>query len=421
MQKAQHYLDEDFPNLIQYFVDESKSHKGSLSKEVVGVICPCCNREHNKSIRTIYASGNTYCPMCNDNYSFPERFMTAILNNLNIKYKYQFTDSWTKRYKYDFQFDINCHKYILELDGGLGHGHKKDLDNRSPEESKNIDIIKDNLASKNGFNIIRIDCYYNNKNRYDVIKTNILNSELKYILDLSQVDWDMCFSNACSSRYHQILQLYNNGCKYLNDISKEVGLSVGSVKHFLLSMMHSGIIKRESLYKENPIPDLQIPIIANQKYFGNGSTPVYCYEDAIYFRTTQDADDYYGFSRFSVRNCISSYSGYCNGKHFVKFENLPEDFDYKPKFFSDDKYREHAYCQWSLDGKLENIYINKKNLPNEYKYLAVQRVINGTFNTAYGYKWSILPKELEYQFIKEKDVIERPILLERFQRILKGE
>lgn len=421
MRKAKHYLDEDFPELIKYFVNVDEFHKPSLSKKEVEVICPCCERKHNMIARTVYYRGNTYCPMCCDNYSFPERFMSAILNQLNIKYKYQFTDTWSKQYKYDFQFNIGNKRYIVELDGGLGHGNIKDLDMRTPAETKEVDTIKDKIAIQNDFIIIRIDCNYENKSRYDIIKNNIYKSKLKNILNLDLVNWDKCFLDACSSRYHKILELYNSGTKYLEDIANTVELSVSSVKKFLLDMMHSNIIPQKPLYKKNPFNEYPIPMIANEKYFGSGFTPVFCYEDGLLFRTTQDADDYYGFSRFSVRNCLCNGGGYRNGKHFEKCENLPKDFDYKPKFFSDDKYKEHAYCRWSLDGKLEDIYIHKNNLPSEYKYLMVQRVISGDYETGYGYKWSILPKQLEYQFIKEKDAVERPILLDKIQKILKGE
>ena len=419
--KVTHYLDEDFPNLVEYFIDKSLVHKSSLSKTKVEVICPCCKKIHLRTIRTIYSCGNTYCSMCNDNYSFPERFMSAVLDNLNIKYKYQFTDSWTEQYKYDFLIFIGDMYYIVELDGGLGHGHDRGLDRRTSEETKEIDNIKDDLACKNNYRVIRINCDYENENRFEFIKNNIINSELSNFIDFSSVNWNMCFQQACSSRYSKALKFYKSGCKYLDDISKEVGLASATIKKFLLHMMEVGIIQCEPLYRSNPIPNLPVPVIADKKYYGGASTPVYCYEDAIYFRTMQDADDYYNFPRFKIRNSISSYNGYCKGKHFTKFKDLPKDFDFKPKFFSDDKYRDHAYCQWTLDGELKNIYVNKKNLPNEFKYLSIQRVINDTFNTAYGYKWSILPKELEYQYIKGMDAIERPILLQTIQEKLKGD
>lgn len=421
MRKAQHYIDEDYPELEQYFINKNDFHQASSSKNIVRVICPCCRKVHDIPVRKLYSHGNTYCAVCGDNYSFPERFMSAVFNALNIQYKYQFTDSWSLEYRYDFQINIGNKRYIVELDGGLGHGHQRGLGHKTPEETLEIDRLKDELAIKNGFIIIRIDCYYENKNRFEYIKNSICNSKLAEVIDLNFVDWNKCFKDACSSRYHKILELYLGGTKFLEDISNTVGISVGSVKHFLLCMMHSGILKQESLYAKNIFSKYPIPMIANHKYFGSSCTPVFCYEDGLLFRTTQDADDYYGFSRFSVRNSISSYGGYCNGKHFEKCENLPSDFDYQPKFFSDDKYREHAYCQWDLDGSLKNIFIHKNNLPSQYKYLAVQRVINGTFETAYGYKWSILPKQLEYQYIKEMDAVERPILLQKYQTILKGD
>ena len=83
-------------------------------------------------------------------------------------------------------------------------------------------------------------------------------------------------------------------------------------------------------------------------------------------------------------------------------------------------YRYHAYCQWSLDGHLINIYENKKSLTLNYNYLAIQRVINGTFQTAYGYKWTILPKRLEYEWINIP-IAKRSQTLKKYETILKEE
>ena len=407
-----------YPNIIQYFGDVKYADYSVNSKKMATVICPLCQKQHSVSIRTIAIRGNTFCPKCCDNYSYPERLMASILDELGIKFKPQYTSSWTRQYRYDFYFIYSEKQYIVEMDGGIGHGHKKGK--LTPKESLLVDKEKDNLAISNGCTVIRIDCDYGNENRFDVIRNNIIKSEMSLIFDFSKIDWEKCNQDALSSRVMKIIDLYNNKTPFVDEIVDILHVSASTVRTVLIQARQDNVIDNGIIMAKNPLKDCPVPTFMNKEYQKSPTCPVYCLEDAIAFASTFDADDYYGFPKFTVRNAINSYKGSHKGKHFVKYKDLPNDFEFVPVFLDDSEYRYHAYCQWSLDGHLIKIYENKKSLTLNYNYLAIQRVINGTFQTAYGYKWTILPKRLEYEWINIP-IAKRSQTLKKYETILKEE
>ena len=48
-------------------------------------------------------------------------------------------------------------------------------------------MIKDRIAEEMQIPLIRIDCYYSD---FSYIKTQILRSDLNYIVNLQDIDWD---------------------------------------------------------------------------------------------------------------------------------------------------------------------------------------------------------------------------------------
>ena len=118
---------------------------------------------------------------------------------------YEWSDVWSKPYKYDNYFVVNGNKYIVEADGGWHYIDNK-LSGMSADESKKIDRLKEDLALDNGVFVIRIDCRKSDKY---YIYNNILRSELSDIFDLSYIDWDMCDYFAQKNIAKQICELYN--------------------------------------------------------------------------------------------------------------------------------------------------------------------------------------------------------------------
>ena len=398
------YVDEAFPELAKNFKDQSKIHVTKSCKDIVELVCPCCGKIYKSRVVDYIKAGHVPCLTCNDGFPYPEKLMANILKQLNIKYKYQFMPKWVKPYKYDFYFIYNNQKYIVETDGGLGHGYN-DAFGRSAQECLEIDIKKDKLAIQHGINIIRIDCNYENYNRFNYIKSNVI-KELSSILPLENIDWSYCNLQSLKSKFQEVLEVYKNGIKCLEDISNKCDIKVRTVIKYITEAMDSGLIPKEKLdikkHKcKNRVPIIKARIITKDEAKDNS---IYCYEDALLFKTLTDASLYYGFNRGSFSIAMNKNNGYYKGRHFVKFKDIPKDFNYERIVFDYSSYNNSSskkiICQYTLDNKLKHIYIRKEELPNGMYFNNIWRSCVNQRETAYGYKWKILDKKDEFEIFE---------------------
>jgi len=398
------YVDESFPELAKNFKDQSKIHVTKSCKDIVELVCPCCGKIYKSRVVDYIKAGHVPCLTCNDGFPYPEKLMANILKQLNIKYKYQFTPKWVKPYKYDFYFIYNNQKYIVETDGGLGHGYN-DAFGRSAQECLEIDIKKDKLAIQHGINIIRIDCNYENYNRFNYIKSNVI-KELSSILPLENIDWSYCNQQSLKSKFQEVLESYNNGMKCLEDISNECDIKVRTVIKYITEAMNNGLIPKEKLdikkhKRKNRVPITEARIITRDEA---NNDSIYCFEDALLFKAMADVIVYYGYVRGSFYVSMRDNNGYHGGRHFIKYKDLPDEFDFKQKIFSKEEYNNSGskkiICQYTLDNKLKHIYIRKEELPNNMCFSNIWRSCIGKRKTAYGYKWKILDKKDEFEIFE---------------------
>ena len=187
------------PEIVKFFqggIEEAKKYtKGSHKK--IYPKCPTCGMISKKSIQICQiAMKNKITCICNDNISYPEKFMYNILTQLGIDFIYQANKNdieWLNRaFRYDFY--LNDYKIIIETDGGF----------HSKEDTIKRDKEKDILARNNNFKLIRIDCYKSDKN---YIMNNILQSELNNYFDINNIDFD------CADKYAKnnslVVDIYN--------------------------------------------------------------------------------------------------------------------------------------------------------------------------------------------------------------------
>ena len=229
--------------MIPYFqggYDEAKMYT-SRSHSKIYPVCPDCGRIKDKaiSIDNININHSIGC-ICSDNISRPEKFVMSILKQLNLKFKYQYYSKWCKyndiegkeRYGiYDFKIDGSI--YLIETDGGW-HNKDNKMSGQTKEESKHIDNIKDKLAKENGYEVIRIDCNYENNNIFKYIKNSILNSKLSILFDLSKIDWLLCSEFAMSNLEKVACDYKNNNPNLTTtEISKIMNISIDSVNTYL--------------------------------------------------------------------------------------------------------------------------------------------------------------------------------------------
>lgn len=211
------------------------------SKNKTWFVCPICGKEHFKKIINVHNRG-LCCDRCNDNISYPEKYMGELLSQLNIFYIRQYNDIWTKSYRYDFCFTFENNKYLIEMDGGL-HYKKPQFGNMTLKQVQEIDKIKDSLAKENDYTLIRINCnYVDISQRGNFIKSNILSSVLSKIFDLSLIDFDKCDDIAQSSFVKLVADKWNSGINNYNQLSIEFSLSEATIRNYIIIASNIGLI-----------------------------------------------------------------------------------------------------------------------------------------------------------------------------------
>lgn len=179
------------------------------SNKKLPFICPHCKNELYKTVSFVSSSGLS-CNYCGDTYSYPNRFMTNLLNILNVDFVNEFMIEPYK-YKYDFMFVHNSKKYLVEMDGAYGHG-ERDNNHNTKEEQIAIDNKKDLIAQNNNYEMIRIDCKYKNDNdKFDYICKKIIESKLYKLLDINYDNLLNANELSQDSILIQISNDWNNG------------------------------------------------------------------------------------------------------------------------------------------------------------------------------------------------------------------
>ena len=256
------------PEMIKYFVDIEDIYTHSYcSGEKVLCKCPICGFKKEIIISSLYSQGFS-CPQCSDGISYPEKVMNNLLNKLNINFIYQYTKTntkWCGKYKYDFYFELNNEKYIIETHG-LQHYKNGSFNNYcSLERQQENDKNKKELALKNGIkeeNYIVIDC---RKSELEWIKNNIINSKLNEIFYLNNIDWIKIGQNSEKSLVKEVCNYWylhneiNNEGLRTSDLSKIFKVNAGTVMNYLKKGTELGWCNynaREELLK----------ILKNKKY-----------------------------------------------------------------------------------------------------------------------------------------------------------
>lgn len=215
------------PEMVKYFVNIEDAYKYTYSsKNNIYVKCPDCGYTKEGSISNLYYR-NFSCPKCGDGVSYPEKFMSNLFkqlkeNNQLIDFIYQYTkvnNILCGKYKYDFYFELENEKYIIETHGRQ-HYEKVENFKITLEEVKQNDINKMNLAIQNGIkpeNYIVVDCKYSES---EYIKYNILNSRLNEIFDLSNINWIKIGLESEKSLIKEVCEYWNN--KHNNETTSDL-------------------------------------------------------------------------------------------------------------------------------------------------------------------------------------------------------
>lgn len=220
------------PQLVKYFKNpkDAKTHSYGESTKIL-LVCPDCGSEKMMRLNTLSRYG-FYCSVCSDGISYPNKFLRALLSFLPLNnLQFEYSPSWAGLFKYDSYFEYNGHKYIVEMDGMLGHGKRSFGSNEKDKNGLKRDIIKDTLALENNIDMIRINCDISER---DYIKNNIEKSKLSTLFDLSKIDWEYCDKFAQKSIIKEICKYYNdNFIKTASELEAVFNLSNATIVKYL--------------------------------------------------------------------------------------------------------------------------------------------------------------------------------------------
>jgi hypothetical protein len=238
------------PSLASLLKDSSDGYKYTeCSSKSVDWICPRCNKEiKNIKISTVKKKGLS-CEFCSDGISYPNKFMSNLLDEINVDYIREFSPSWAEKRSYDFC--IPSKNMIIEMDGAF-HYTDNTLNGISYEESHQIDEYKDKVAIQHGYNVIRINCCYDSlENRFNNIKNNIIES-LHHIFYLSNINFEMIDANSNNSLYIKSIELFNSGVD-VDDISNSLHIHKETVRRYLSYASKYNLCKFNSDTRCKPI------------------------------------------------------------------------------------------------------------------------------------------------------------------------
>lgn len=209
------------PDVARCLADKSLGYKLSqFSNKKIEFICPDCGKSVGKKEVYNVTTHGVMCHKCSDGISYPNKFMSNILDELNVPYEHEVVFPWCKFPKYGkpdvetigkYDFVLHHAKVIIEMDGGIGHGRAMYTNSDvTLEETVYRDEMKDKLARENGYTLIRIDCGYTNEDKFEYSKNAILNSPLTKYIDLSNLDWKLVDINSQKSKLIEACNLYNS-------------------------------------------------------------------------------------------------------------------------------------------------------------------------------------------------------------------
>lgn len=221
------------PELASLLTNKDDGYKYSYvtSKVRPSWECPDCGYIKKCTIHNIRSFG-FYCPNCDDNISYSEKFMSNLLAQLNVRFKKEKQFEWSDNKFYDFY--IPKHSLIIETHGEQHYVESAQFKRNLLEEQAN-DKYKYELAASNGIKkYVILNCM---RSEFDWVKDSILNSDLPTILKFadSDIDWIQCNKFATTSLVKRV---------YFDYIHNEVSMASLAKKYHLCADTISKYIKR---------------------------------------------------------------------------------------------------------------------------------------------------------------------------------
>lgn len=301
------------PELAKQLLNPEDGYKYmQMSSEKVEWKCLDCGHIiKDKRISDINTQGLP-CIKCTDGFSYPEKIIYNILNELDISFVYEKKFNWAIGKRYDFYIEVNNMKIIIEIHGSQHYVRGFDkCGGRTVEQEQENDTIKEFLAKENGIDeYIIIDARYS---EFNYIKERIINSGLLELLGHSSLNWSNVYKNSQKSIVLKTIEIWENGLS-IKEISNKLNISISTIIRYLKRGFEIGICnynKEESFkrgYKNGKYQSKQVVLLGM-----NNDVKV----------------NYKSISEASKEECLSvgSVNYYCKNQRFKK--------GYKWMFLSD--------------------------------------------------------------------------------------
>lgn len=261
--------------------------------------CPDCGNIIHKKISEVSNRG-LICSNCSDGLSYPNKFIYNLLNQVkesldSLQREYSpkwcefIIDDIIKHGRYDVYFEINNKKYVIEMDGGLGHGNRS-FGDEDQNTNMIIDKQKDALAIKHDIVPIRINSNYESMDRFEFLKNNIIDSTLKEIIDFNLVDFNKADLESQNSLFKICYTLWNNDYS-INKICDELDLSDVTIRKYL-----------------NRADKMGLCDYVNKRRIDNS---IICVTTNKVFLSATEAAKYYNITLSNIIKCCKGIGNYC--------------------------------------------------------------------------------------------------------------
>lgn len=313
---AKSIVEDDRNNLT--WEDAYKISPGSRRKYYFK--CNNCGTLNDKMQVNYIIKRSCSCKYCSDGISIPEKFIMALLNELNVKFTTQYISDWTERKRYDFY--IPSLNMIIETNGEHHYGRTRG--GRTLREEIENDKYKKELALLNGIeNYIEINCRYSQLNW---IKDNTI-KELNDYFDLSNINWDEIWINCQESLCIKTWEMWNSGVRIIKDISHTLKIHRCVVREYLKRGKDIGIVDYDEV-------KIRKEVGRRQNGKNNPISKSYiCITTKRIFQSRIEGAKYYNISVNGISNCckgrVKSAGKYNNKKLVWKYLTWNHNKRYK--------------------------------------------------------------------------------------------
>lgn len=215
-------------DLLVYFKDIDVAYNNvEFSNKRTIFICPECGDERVNRIADVAMYGFK-CRRCCDGFKYPNKFMFNLLRNIGIEFETEYSPVWANKKRYDFY--IPSKKLIIEMDGEF-HYKGNRMNNQTIHDVAEIDNYKTQIARLNNITVVRVDCDYPSRNRFEHIKKNVIR-ELNKLLNLCDVDWAEIDKKSQESKLVKAVDMYKEGMSN-KEISEKLGINSCTVNDYL--------------------------------------------------------------------------------------------------------------------------------------------------------------------------------------------